>query len=321
MDNKKPYFSTYTFIREAWILPVRVWFYKLLRLVLVIFIVASIANLVFSYFFFTPKMYNLWKKNSELTTKYELLQDRIALASNKLNEINRRDAGVYRSIFAVDTVNIPGVYTPYADSKYDELAYGRFTGLLTDTWKQLDALGRQLYERSISFDELVALARDKDLMTESVPAIWPVNKKNIRGHIGAFGGRIHPKFGGYRMHTGIDLAGRVGEPIYATGNGFVAYPDKFEGYGKQILVDHGFGYKTRYAHLSAIYVEPGQYVRRGEKIGALGNTGRSTGPHLHYEVIYRNKAVNPINYFSRDMSAEEFEKIISSAKETTYEKD
>ena len=146
------------------------------------------------------------------------------------------------------------------------------------------------------------------------------DRRNLRGHIGAFGSRVHPISGRISGHQGIDLGGRTGNPVYATGDGTVAFNNEgVRGYGLQVLIDHGFGYKTRYAHLSKILVSPGQKVKRGELIGEVGSTGRSTGPHLHYEVIYRGQHVDPINYFSRDMTEAEFEKIIESARATTYE--
>lgn len=181
---------------------------------------------------------------------------------------------------------------------------------------------RRTYLQSRSLDELQLLATDKEHMATAIPAIWPIDKRDLRNSIGAYGGRMHPIYKRYIKHDGIDLPAKIGDPVYATGNGVVQSTDigfRNRGYGRQILIDHGFGYKTRYAHLSQIDVEPGQHVTRGEQIGRVGNTGASTGPHLHYEVIYMGHTVDPINYFRRDMDDEEFERIIRAARETTYE--
>ena len=129
---------------------------------------------------------------------------------------------------------------------------------MVSTWKELDGMSRLLYLESKSLDELEELSKNKEMMAEAIPAIWPVNKRNLRGHIGAFGTRRHPVTGRIAGHQGIDLGGRVGDPVYATGNGRVAFNNEGErGYGKQVLINHGFGYKTRYAHLSKILVAPG----------------------------------------------------------------
>lgn len=249
-----------------------------------------------------------------------MLNDKLRAATARLQEIRHRDNSVYRSLFGTDSLNMQGIYTPYPDSKYKHLNQRPLHALMVSTWKELDGMSRLLYLESKSLDELEELSKNKEMMAEAIPAIWPVNKRNLRGHIGAFGTRRHPVTGRIAGHQGIDLGGRVGDPVYATGNGRVAFNNEGErGYGKQVLINHGFGYKTRYAHLSKILVAPGQYVRRGELIGEVGSTGRSTGPHLHYEVIYRGLHVDPLNYFSRDMSEEEFAKIVESAQATTYE--
>lgn len=213
-----------------------------------------------------------------------------------------------------------GVYTPYPAAKYGSMKDDPYAPQMIGTWLELDRMTRLLYQESKSLDQLEVMAKSKELMADAIPAIWPIDRRNLRGHIGAFGSRVHPISGRISGHQGIDLGGRTGNPVYATGDGTVAFNNEgVRGYGLQVLIDHGFGYKTRYAHLSKILVSPGQKVKRGELIGEVGSTGRSTGPHLHYEVIYRGQHVDPINYFSRDMTEAEFEKIIESARATTYE--
>ena len=320
MAKNRYKFNPQTLTYEVMTIPFRIKFYRLLRKILIGFSLASIVNLLFSFFFYTPKMYRISRDNNELLIKYNILNDKLQAATTRLEEIRHRDNNVYRPLFGSDTTNIQGVFTPYPDSKYHHLQNDLYTPLMLTTWKELDAMTRLLYLESKSLDELEDLSKNKELMAEAIPAIWPINKRNLRGNIGAFGSRRHPITGRITGHQGIDLGGHIGDPVYATGNGRVAYDNEgSRGYGKQILINHGFGYKTRYAHLNKILVTPGQYVRRGELIGELGNTGRSTGPHLHYEVIYRGMHVDPLNYFSRDMSEEEFIKIVESAQATTFE--
>ena len=321
MAKKEYKFNPQTLTYEVIAAPFRIRFYRLLRKILIGFILASVFNFVFSFFFYTPKMYRISRENSELILKYDILRDKIKAATRKIEEIKHRDQNVYRSLFAADTLSIPGIYTPYPDEKYASAAEDRFAPLMVDTWKDLDAMTRLLYLESKSLDQLQILSKDKEKMATAIPAIWPIDRRNLRGSIGALGGRNHPILHRLIMHEGIDLGARTGDPVYATGNGVITDNRVGRGYGKQILIDHGFGYKTRYAHLSKIDVIPGQQVKRGEKIGEVGSTGRSTGPHLHYEVIYMGRHVDPINYFRRDMSEEDFERIIEEAKATTYEAD
>ncbi|MBQ4278376.1 MAG: M23 family metallopeptidase [Rikenellaceae bacterium] len=314
-------FNPQTFTYEVIAAPFKIRFYRVLRKILIGFILASIVNLLFSYFFYTPKMYRIARDNRELVFQYNLLQDKIAAGTRKLSEIKHRDNNVYRSLFAADTLNVPGLYDPYPDSHYARLDGDPYARLMTDAWRGIDGMARLLYLESLSLDDMQLLARDKEAMALAIPAIWPLDRNKLRGNIGRFGMRLHPILKRYIGHEGIDLGSTTGVPVYATGNGIVTTDRAVAGYGKQVLLDHGFGYKTRYAHLSKVLVAPGQQVKRGEIIGEVGSTGRSTGPHLHYEVIYRGRHVDPMNYFRRDMSEEEFTRIIESAKATTYEAD
>ncbi len=322
MAKKEYKFNPQTLTYEVIAAPFQVRFYRLLRKILIGFILVSIVNFVFSYFFYTPKMYKINRDNSELILKYDLLQDKINAASQKIKEIKQRDIQVYRPLFAADTLQLSGIYTEYPNKKYAAFAGDHFEPVMQAAWKDLDAMTRLIYLESRSMDELQLLSQDKEKMALSVPAIWPIDKRKLRGSIGAFGGRNHPILGRYIAHKGIDLGAATGTPVYATGNATVIVDKNGgSGYGKQILLDHGFGYVTRYAHLSKVLVVPGQQVKRGKVIGEVGSTGRSTGPHLHYEVMYMGNNVDPINYFRRDMDEQEFERIIASAKETTYEAD
>lgn len=311
--------------REVVRAPFRLRTYRVIRKFLIGFILVSIANVIFSYFFFTPKMYRINRENRDLMIRYRILQDRIRTSQRRLDDIRYRDNYVYRSLFSTDTLSLDGVWRPYPESKYADMADDRFASLMIPTWKQLDALARQVYLESVSFDELQTLSQDKEQLAAAVPAMWPIDRKRLRNdHIGAFNPRrLHPKLGYVRPHNGIDLGGRIGDPVFATGDATVekAFPTGYNGgFGRFILLNHEFGYKTRYAHLSQVLVKPGERVVRGQLIGLMGSTGISTGPHLHYEVIHKGVPVNPINYFDRNMSAEEYDKLMEEMRETNYEK-
>jgi murein DD-endopeptidase MepM/ murein hydrolase activator NlpD len=269
-------------------------------------------------------MFRLADERRELEMRYEVLQNRIRSSQRKIDEIRHRDNLVYRPLFSSDTLSIKGIYTPYAEQKYAHLQGNDFSPMITSVWKEMDQLARSLYLESKSLDELQILSKDKEKFSTAIPAIWPIDRSLLRNKIGAFGYRMHPKLHRWKFHKGVDMAGRVGDPIFATGDGVVEsviLSRARTGYGTQVVINHGFGYKTRYAHLNKAHVQRGDSIKRGQLIADLGNTGISTGPHLHYEVMYMGHHVNPINYINKNMSAEEFENIISSARETTYEAD
>jgi murein DD-endopeptidase MepM/ murein hydrolase activator NlpD len=171
-------------------------------------------------------------------------------------------------------------------------------------------------------DELQQLSLDKEKFSTAIPAIWPIDRTKMRNKIGAFGYRMHPVYHRWKFHSGVDMPGRIGDPSYATGDGVVEFIDRSRarhGYGTQVLINHGFGYKTRYAHLNKVHVAKGDTISRGQLIADMGNTGVSTSPHLHYEVIYKRSHVNPINYFDRNMSAEAYKSLMNQIQEANYE--
>lgn len=307
-------------VAEVMTAPFRLQTYRLLRKILLGFIFVSIANVVFSYFFYTPKMYRINRENRELVIKYQILQDRVRTAQRKVEEIRHRDNYVYRSLFSAEVPASSDLSTPYPDSKYAALADDNYAPLMIGTWKQLDALARGIYHESVSFDELQALALNKEQMSSAIPAIWPIDRSKLHNnHIGAFNPRrMHPILHRIAPHNGVDFGCDRGTPVYATGDAVVEVANPTGnngGFGHQILLNHEFGYKTRYAHLDRVLVKAGDRVVRGQKIGEAGNTGRSTAPHLHYEVIHKGMPVNPINYFNRNMTNEEYERLMEQMHE------
>lgn len=302
----------------------RIKSYRLIRNLLIGFIVVSVINLLFSSFFYTPKMFRLADERRDLELRYEVLQNRIRTAQRKIDQIRHRDNLVYRPLFSSDTLTIEGIYNPYRDEKYAHLQGNDYSPMMTTVWREMDQLARSLYLESKSLDELQMLSKDKEKFSTAIPAIWPIDRSLLRNKIGAFGYRMHPKLHSWKFHKGVDMAGRTGDPIYATGDGVVeqvVLNRSRVGYGTQILINHGFGYKTRYAHLNKVHVQRGDSVKRGQLIADLGNTGISTAPHLHYEVIYRNANVNPINYFDKNMSAEAYKSLMNQIQEENYEAD
>ncbi len=296
--------------------------YRLLRKLLIGFILVLLSNATFSYLFYTPKMYSINRHNRELVIKYDILQDKIAAAERKLAEIKHRDNYVYRPLFSVDTLPAEGIYKPYPDSKYAPMEEDLYASTMIPAWRSLDAMARELYLESVSLDELQELSYNKEQLSSAIPAVWPIDRTQLRS-IDHFGWRVHPIYRRTIFHKGIDLGCDKGNVIFATGDAVVESTDngyRYRGYGKQVLLDHGFGYKTRYAHMSKILVNPGDKVVRGQVIGEVGSTGGSTGPHLHYEVIRAGSPVNPINYFDRNMTHEEYRDLMENIRQANLEK-
>ena len=287
---------------------------KWARIVLKLFIamlIAASTNILVSTFWDTPKMSNIRRDNKRLEQRYEILQGKIASAERILADIKHRDHYVYRPLLGVDTLNLPAVYSEYRDSKYAYLLEDEYYGELTaSTWRSMDHLLRQIYYASLSLDATQHLAANKTEFSSIIPAIWPIDRTKLKHVSSLYGMRLHPTLGIMRMHEGVDLTAPTGTAVYATGNGTISQSQVRNGYGELIEIDHGFGYKTRYAHLSARFVKPGDEVIRGQIIGEVGNTGVSSGPHLHYEVRYRDNTVNPIHFFNKDMSAESYKELM-----------
>jgi murein DD-endopeptidase MepM/ murein hydrolase activator NlpD len=320
MKKKEYKFNPKTLTYEVVTAPFKLRYYRLLRKILIAFILASIFNAIFSYFFYTPKLYRIHRENNELVIKYRILQSKIDASMNQLNEIKHRDNRVYRTLFAADTLSIDGIYSPYPDSKYAALRGDDYSSLMTSTWIKLDELTRKTYLESRSLDELQILAKNKERMSFAIPAIWPIDRTQLEWFY-SFGMRArHPIYKTRKMHKGVDMSCKRGVPVYATGDAIVQMTDEGQrrrGYGRQILLNHEFGYKTRYAHLHKIFVKEGDRVTRGQLIGEVGSTGGSTGPHLHYEVIYMGRHVNPVNYFNRNMSSDEYKQLMDKMKHNT----
>lgn len=253
----------------------------------------------------TPKLLSLKQKSVELRSKMELLERRFEQNNKILSVLQRRDNHVYRPIFGMEEISQSVRNAGFGGvNRYVHLENLSNSRLLTDMAKKMDILYKKAFIQSRSYDEVAILAKRTGEMASCVPAIPPVLLDKV--HLSSFFGiRTDPFTGKPKMHQGIDLSGQKGEPIYVTGNGKVIEVSfNFFGYGNEVVVDHGFGYKTRYAHLSKTLVREGEMVKRGDQVGEMGNSGRSKGNHLHYEVLYKNNRVNPLNYYNKEMKGE-----------------
>ena len=277
--------------------------------------ILSIGVIVAFYFWFgSPKEELLKMENEQMQTQYKVLSKRVDAALEVLNDLQQRDDNMYRVILQAEPVNDEirnnGIYNP---SRYENLLQMSDAELVVSTSQKVDNLARQVYVQCNSMNELVKLAQGQEERIKHIPAIQPVSNKDLKRTASGYGYRIDPIYKTTKFHQGMDFSANIGTPVYATGDGKVIKAGWETGYGNLIQVDHGFGYVTWYAHLSKYKVRPGQKVVRGEVIGEVGNTGKSTGPHLHYEVHVKGKVQNPVNYYFMDLSAEDYDKMIQIA--------
>ncbi len=284
--------------------------YRLLLRFFIALVIAAVCNLLVSNWFDTPKINNIRRDNLRLEREYRILLDKIRSTELTLADIKHRDHFVYRPLLGIDTLDMPRVYSDYNNSKYEAFQDMEYGNLITEGWMSLDRLTRKLYYSSVSLDDTQDLAENKEEFSTVIPAIWPIDRTKLKYVSSLYGMRMHPRYGTWRMHEGVDLSAPKGTPVYATGNAVVLRAGWRPGYGYMIELNHGFGYKTRYGHLSKMYVNAGDSVTRGQVIADVGNTGVSSGAHLHYEVRFRDHTVNPIHYFNKDMSPETYLELI-----------
>ena len=264
--------------------------------------------------FGSPSEKDLRMENSRLQAQYHILSSRLDESLQVMKGLQQRDDNLYRVMMQADPV-ADALRTPSYNktNRYEDLMELPSAKLVVNTTQKMDLLERQLYIQSKSFDEVFALCKKHDEMLECIPAIQPVSNKDLKQTASGYGTRIDPIYKTVKFHSGMDFSANVGTPVYATGNGVVRKAG-WEGlYGNCIQIDHGFGYVTRYAHLSKIDVRVGQKVVRGETIGKVGTTGKSTGPHLHYEVMVKGQIVNPVNYYFMDLNADDYDRMVEIA--------
>ncbi len=265
-----------------------------------------------------PKTAALKKKNAEWSGKMVILNRQLDLYEETLSGIEERDDHVYRSIFGLNEIPSEVKQAGFGGvNRYSWLDELGGAPELKKTMMRMDIMTKRTYLQSKALDEVGLISRTAGDMVSCVPAVPPIKPLKGSYHISSyFGYRTDPIFGGKRFHEGVDFATDIGNAVYSTGDGVVEKVRyQFFGYGNEILIDHGFGYKTRYAHLNSIDVAVGMRVKRGDRIGEVGKTGKSTGPHLHYEVIYKGSQVNPMHYLDMSMSVEEFDAMVGKGKE------
>jgi murein DD-endopeptidase MepM/ murein hydrolase activator NlpD len=260
----------------------------------------------------SPKELMLKRENAQLRQQFSLLNKDIERLDRVLSDIEKRDDNIYRVVFEAEPISenvrragVGGV------NRYANLEGFSNSELVINTTRKLDNVAKRMYIQSKSFDEVIDMARNKEEMLASIPAIQPVSNQDLKRLASGYGYRIDPIYKVNKMHWGMDFSAPTGTDIFATGDGRVqSVVNSRSGYGRHVVIDHGYGYQTLYAHMSKTDVKRGQKVKRGDVIGQVGNTGKSSGPHLHYEVIKDGKKINPANFYFNDLTPEEYDLMI-----------
>lgn len=283
-----------------------------------ILLTSFLLYMVADTFIDSPKEKKLRRELENMEIQFALINDRLDQVSDVVADMQERDDNIYRVIFEAEpipnSVREAGFGGANRYKKYD--GYDN-SELIKRTASRLDQLTKKVYVQSKSFDEIVEMAQDKSEFLESIPAIQPVANQDLKRMASGYGWRTDPFTKARKFHHGMDFSAQTGTPVYATGDGKVIRADnKASGFGNHIRIDHGYGYITIYAHLNDYNVKVGEKVQRGDLIGFVGNTGRSRGPHLHYEVHLNGERLNPVNFYYGELTAEEFNTMIEMANQT-----
>ena len=265
----------------------------------------------FFYFFPSPREASLIQQNKNLTAQLQLMDRQVDQMQVVMSDMSQRDDNLYRAILGAEPIPMSSrMGASRQISYYDSIARMSNTQLIADVQRKVDVLEKELYVQANSYDEILQMVKTQKVKMENIPAIQPVLNKDLKRMASGYGWRIDPVYHIRRFHQGMDFSAPIGTDIFATGNGTIIFSGWKQGYGETVEVDHGFGYKTRYAHCYKILARKGQRVKRGDVIALVGNTGKSTGPHVHYEVHYNGKPIDPRNFYFYDLSPEDYDKMV-----------
>ncbi len=286
----------------------------ILRQIIFGIIIGGVVCVIAFNIYESPREQLLSIENSELRSHYDILQKRLNIALDVMEDIQNRDDNFYRVMMQMDPISSSRRFAGLDnEQRYKDLQKLSDAKLITSMIQQIDVLERHLYAQSLSFEELKEMAAKQKDKIKHIPSILPIKVSDYTMSSG-YGYRRDPVYGFAKFHEGLDFAASTGTDVFATADGVVEVADRRAGYGNVVDINHGYNYLTRYAHLSKINVKNGQHIKRGEKIGEVGSTGKSTGPHLHYEVRFKGEPQNPINYYCLDLTPEQYNAMIEMAE-------
>lgn len=278
--------------------------------------------ILFIILYFTldfPREEKLKEENKNLRLELDELTRRIDESLAVMEAIAERDNNFYRIMLQADPISdarrYAGLETTYSFSRLNALDDASLVGAANEKMLMLE---HQLYMQIKSFDTLRIIAGEQQDRIMHIPSIQPISYKDMKTMASGYGYRVDPIYGKSKFHEGMDFSAAKGTPVYATGDGTVKTAGWNSGYGNAIDIEHGYDYLTRYAHLSKIYVKPGQQIKRGDLIGLVGSTGKSTGPHLHYEVRYKGTPQNPVHYYFQDLTPEQYVEMVAEAENASH---
>ncbi len=316
MKNIKYFFNTHTLRFEKLVTPLRVKLLRVFAFFATAIVTAGIIVVIAFQYIDSPKTKLLEQQNADLKDDYTVLQQQVNLLQQKMDELSKRDNNVYRSIF--ESSPIPDSARLKAMEKSKEIQLVTSLGetdLIKSIGSQLNKLILLAAYQEKSYSDIEKMVKNKEKLLAAIPAIQPVSDKDLTRIASGFGTRIDPVYKVPKYHAGLDFAAPIGTPIYATADGVVTDAGFNEGgYGNRVIIDHGFGYETLYGHMYRIKARQGQKVKRGEVIGYVGSTGKSTGPHCHYEVHRNGNPVDPVYYFYNDLTPEQYDRLLKLAQ-------
>lgn len=316
MKKIKYYFNTHSLRFEKLVTPLRIKLLKVFAFLATAIVTAGIIVLIAFQYLNSPKTIMLQQQNADLKDDYAVMQKQVNQLQQKMDELLNRDNNVYRSIF--ESSPIPDSARLKAMEKSKEIQLVKSLGetdLVNSISSQLNRLTLLVAYQEKSFNDIEGMVKDKEKLLAAIPAIQPVSDKDLTRIASGFGTRIDPVYKVPKFHAGLDFTAPIGTPIYATADGVVTDAGFNEGgYGNRVIINHGFGYETLYGHMYRIKAKVGQKIKRGEVIGYVGSTGKSTGPHCHYEVHRNGIPVDPVYYFYNDLTPEQYDRLLKLAQ-------
>jgi len=315
MKKIKYFYNTHTLRYEKLITPIRVKLLRIFGFLSGLLVASTLVIYLYLNFFPKPKEIESNRKYEILKENYQQMNDKVKLLQQQMADLEKRDNEVYRSIFEANPIPDSARAKLIEQQKEnDKLKEMDDNELGKDLAKQLNNINARIAFQFNSYNSISALIKGQDAKLACIPAIQPVSNKQLSRVASGYGMRIDPVYGTPKMHKGLDFTAPQGTPIYATGNGVVKIAGASSGgYGNHVVINHGYGYETVYGHMVKIKVTTGQKINRGEVIGWVGSTGKSTGPHCHYEVHVNGDVVDPVYFFYNDLNAEQYDRLLKLA--------
>ncbi len=323
MKKIKYFYNTHSLRYEKLETPFRVTLLRIFGFIAAALVTAGIISFLAFRFVDSPNEKILRNENEKLKDGFLELNNKLEKLALQMTDLEKTDNEVYRSIFEANP--IPDSARAQAKEKEKQIAVVEAMGqteLISSLNNSLNSLSNRILTQNVSFSEIENLIKNKEQLLAATPAIQPVSNKNLKRIASGFGYRIDPIYKTVKLHPGLDFTAPSGTPIYATANGTIEVAgNKGDGYGKHVIINHGYGYKTLYGHMYRVKARVGQKIKRGEVIGWVGSSGKSTGPHCHYEVIKYGNKLDPIYFFYNDLSPGQFDQLLKKAAATNQSLD